>query len=205
VYQVLVPTLAAKRQEKADQYAQERIMQMKALAVVKHMRSFAGLTPIAVDKSEAQKQEDAKSNAKAFASNWKKRATTPSTEHIDTSHQTEPKEKTPLLFGKGNINATSADEIRTVEAVAKEVEEEGKEEKSFNRLLGESIFFMLFGAALVAFFSDPMVDALTHIGTRLNINPFYISFLITPFCSNASELVAALVFAAKKKTKNPHP
>lgn len=31
---------------------------------------------------------------------------------------------------------------------------------------------------------------------------FYLSFVITPFCSNASELVSSLMFAAKKKKVN---
>ena len=31
---------------------------------------------------------------------------------------------------------------------------------------------------------------------------FYLSFIITPFCSNASELVSSLLFAAKKKKLN---
>jgi len=54
------------------------------------------------------------------------------------------------------------------------------------------------GLALVAFFSDPMVDVLSELGTFLGIPPFYISFVITPFCSNASELIAAIIFASKK-------
>lgn len=31
---------------------------------------------------------------------------------------------------------------------------------------------------------------------------FYLSFVITPFCSNASELVSSLIFASKKKKVN---
>jgi len=57
---------------------------------------------------------------------------------------------------------------------------------------------MLIGTAIVAFFSDPMVDVITELGVYLSIPVFYISFVITPFCSNASELIASIVFAAKK-------
>ena len=31
---------------------------------------------------------------------------------------------------------------------------------------------------------------------------FYVSFVVTPICSNASELVSSLLFAAKKKKEN---
>jgi Ca2+/Na+ antiporter len=32
--------------------------------------------------------------------------------------------------------------------------------------------------------------------------PFFVSFIITPFCSNASELISSLIFASKKKVEN---
>jgi Ca2+/Na+ antiporter len=50
----------------------------------------------------------------------------------------------------------------------------------------------------VAFFSDPMVDVITRVGLQINIGAFYVSFVITPLCSNASELIASLVFAMSK-------
>ena len=31
---------------------------------------------------------------------------------------------------------------------------------------------------------------------------FYVSFVVTPLCSNASELVSSLIFASKKKKEN---
>jgi len=159
------------------------------------MRTFAGLAP--VEKTESQKLD----TVKALANKWKIKAK----EQAAQRSESPTEEKTPLLFGKVNsINSEPAMDT-VIENTAKEVaEEEEKEEKSFGRLLAESLFYMLFGAALVAFFSDPMVDALTDIGSRLSINPFYISFLVTPFCSNASELIASLVFAAKK-IKNLRP
>jgi len=46
-----------------------------------------------------------------------------------------------------------------------------------------------------------MVDAITEVGEQLNIGAFYVSFIITPVCSNASELVASLVFAMNKTIK----
>jgi Ca2+/Na+ antiporter len=39
-------------------------------------------------------------------------------------------------------------------------------------------------------------------GSYIAISPFYVSFVVTPICSNASELVSSLLFAAKKKKEN---
>ena len=52
-----------------------------------------------------------------------------------------------------------------------------------------------FGVLIV---SDPMVDVLTAIGDALNISSFYVAFVLAPFASNASELIAAYNYASKK-------
>lgn len=57
---------------------------------------------------------------------------------------------------------------------------------------------MFFGSALVLLFSDPMVDLLGTMGEKADIPAFYISFLIAPLASNASELVSAMKLASKK-------
>lgn len=61
---------------------------------------------------------------------------------------------------------------------------------------------MLVGTGLVAIFSDPMVGAISNFGNTAGLKPFFVSFIITPFCSNASELLSSLIFAAKKKKEN---
>jgi len=53
----------------------------------------------------------------------------------------------------------------------------------------------------VLFVSDPFVDVLGVWGKRLGIPGFYVSFVVAPFASNASELLSAYVYA-KKKTKS---
>jgi len=60
---------------------------------------------------------------------------------------------------------------------------------------------MFFGSVLVLLFSDPMCDLLGTMGEKADIPPFYISFLIAPLASNASELVSAMKLA-QKKTQN---
>mmetsp|Transcript_87592 Transcript_87592/g.252601 ORF Transcript_87592/g.252601 Transcript_87592/m.252601 type:complete len:576 (-) Transcript_87592:130-1857(-) len=61
---------------------------------------------------------------------------------------------------------------------------------------------MFIGLALVMAFSDPTVDLLSEMGNRLNISPFYISFVLAPMASNASELVAAYAYASKRTKKS---
>ena len=43
-----------------------------------------------------------------------------------------------------------------------------------------------------------MVDVIGAFGQSINVPAFYISFVITPIASNASEVLAGLMFAAKK-------
>merc|ERR1712134_225496 len=47
-----------------------------------------------------------------------------------------------------------------------------------------------------------MVDLLGALGKCINIPPFYVSFVLAPMASNASELVAAANYAQKKTIKS---
>jgi len=58
------------------------------------------------------------------------------------------------------------------------------------------------GTILVLVFSDPMVDILNNFSTRTGIPAFYISFVLAPLVSNASELIAAYNYAKKKTSKS---
>jgi len=62
----------------------------------------------------------------------------------------------------------------------------------------KSIKMMGLGTFLIILFSDPMVECLSEWGKRLNISAFYVSFIVAPFASNASELIAAYNYASKK-------
>lgn len=69
------------------------------------------------------------------------------------------------------------------------------------RILMRSFYQMGLGTLLVLIFSDPMVDVLNQIGIVSGIPAFYISFVLAPLASNASELVAAYNYAQKKTPK----
>ncbi|KAK8805358.1 hypothetical protein WA158_002014 [Blastocystis sp. Blastoise] len=64
-----------------------------------------------------------------------------------------------------------------------------------------SFIMMFIGMVIVILFSDPMVDVLDSMGKRLGINSFYISFLLAPFISNASEILASYNYALKKSVQ----
>jgi len=99
--------------------------------------------------------------------------------------------------------------------VEDEDEEEGCEEEDMpedladlepeeqqRRIKTRAIQKMLFGSALVLIFSDPTVDVLAEIGHRVDISPFYVSFVLAPLASNATELVAAYNYAKKRTIKS---
>lgn len=70
------------------------------------------------------------------------------------------------------------------------------------KLMQMSFTTMGIGTALVVLFSDPMTDVLGALGTRTGIKPFYVSFVIAPVASNASELIASYSYALKKTPKS---
>ena len=68
------------------------------------------------------------------------------------------------------------------------------------RVLQRSLYQMLVGTILVLLFSDPMVDVFAELGNRTGIPAFYVSFVLAPLASNASELISAYNYAQKKTT-----
>ena len=88
-----------------------------------------------------------------------------------------------------------------------ELEDEEEEEEdlllemSNVQLLGVAMAQLLIGTILVTIFSDPMVDVINNFSDTINISAFFVSFVVTPVASNASEIYSALVFAAKRSTE----
>jgi len=46
-----------------------------------------------------------------------------------------------------------------------------------------------------------MVEVMSEIAVRVNISPFYVSFILAPLASNASEVLASTYYASKKTSK----
>ena len=57
------------------------------------------------------------------------------------------------------------------------------------------------GTVMVIYFSDPMVEVMQEIANRAGLSPFYVSFVLAPLASNASEVLASRYYAAKKTRK----
>ena len=89
-------------------------------------------------------------------------------------------------------------------------EEEDIPEDFFNlspdeqqRAIKRRAFTMLtIGTGLVLLFSDPMVDVLSETANRLGVPAFYVSFMLAPLASNASEVIASMYYAQKKTSKS---
>lgn len=57
------------------------------------------------------------------------------------------------------------------------------------------------GTFLVILFSDPMVDVMQEIAVRIGMSPFYVSFILAPLASNASEVLSSMYYSQKKTRK----
>lgn len=75
----------------------------------------------------------------------------------------------------------------------------------------KALYTLFAGLGIVGIFSDPMCDVLSamtnpnytgSLGNHIPVDPFFVSFIVTPICSNASELISSLAFAAKKTKKS---
>lgn len=66
------------------------------------------------------------------------------------------------------------------------------------RIILRSFSMMLAGTAIVILFSDPIVDILDSMASRLHVNNFYVSFILAPLISNASEVIASYAYATRK-------
>ncbi|GAQ81729.1 Calcium-binding EF-hand family protein [Klebsormidium nitens] len=79
--------------------------------------------------------------------------------------------------------------------------DEQKEPPSKQAIALKATMLLVLGTALIGVFSDPLVDSITIFSRESSIPPFFVSFVVTPFASNASELVSSLLIASKKQSK----
>jgi len=105
----------------------------------------------------------------------------------------------PLQDNKANNNEEVEDDEEP-----EDIPEEWKDldpPEQRKRILLRSGWMMGIGTLMVLVFSDPMVDVLSAIGSTTGVPAFYVSFVLAPMASNASELVAAYNYALKKTSK----
>ena len=111
------------------------------------------------------------------------------------------------------VDRRTKGELATIVTESNEDEEEEEEEEipsdlvhlspkqQQRRIIGRSFAMMLAGTALVILFSDPIVDVLDNMAERVHIPNFYVSFILAPLISNASEIIASFAYAKRKTSK----
>ena len=107
-----------------------------------------------------------------------------------------------LVNGNEKSNVDDEDEEEEEEEELPEDLKHLSYEKQQFRLKLRAFYMMALGTALVLLFSDPMVDVLSAMGNKFNVNSFYVAFVLCPLASNASELIAAANYASKKTSKS---
>ncbi|XP_048583165.1 sodium/calcium exchanger NCL1 isoform X2 [Nematostella vectensis] len=173
-------------ERRADRHRQERIQRrvLHHFVLMANKRVPEKIGGDDIDSAEDQKAQEAHVQKKYFKA-W----------HLGSGMKTkEASERDPIL---GET---------TDEKEAEEHEEEEKEE-SKAMLTFKSVGLLVLGVGLVTIFADPMCDVLSSLTDTRNhsyipISSFYVSFVVTPLCSNASELLSSLIFASKKKKEN---
>lgn len=111
------------------------------------------------------------------------------------------------------VDRRTKGELATIVTESNKDEEEEEEEEipsdlvhlspkqQQRRIIGRSFAMMLAGTALVILFSDPIVDVLDNMAERVRIPNFYVSFILAPLISNASEIIASFAYAKRKTSK----
>jgi len=74
-------------------------------------------------------------------------------------------------------------------------------EEQQKAIKARAFWMLLAGVVLVTVFSDPMVDVMHEIAVRSGLSPFYVSFILAPLASNASEVISSQYYASKKTRK----
>uniref|UniRef100_A0A7S0ZIS2 EF-hand domain-containing protein n=1 Tax=Timspurckia oligopyrenoides TaxID=708627 RepID=A0A7S0ZIS2_9RHOD len=110
--------------------------------------------------------------------------------------------------------SSGLESLKSIQKVQSEAEDDNEEEedvpeelqdsdpaRQLRKIMQRSFMLMTLGTVLVLIFSDPMVDVLGDVGSRLGVSPFYISFVCAPLASNASELLASYKYSLKKTKK----
>ena len=120
--------------------------------------------------------------------------------------------KSRHVIERGDVSDDDAEAAEVVEGIWHEGDEDEEEEipedftdlspEEQQRAIKARAFTMLtIGTIVVIYFSDPMVDVMQEIAVRAHLPPFYVSFVLAPLASNASEVVASMYYAQKKTRK----
>ena len=106
-----------------------------------------------------------------------------------------------VSMGQNMLNGVDIDDDEEKEDVPEEFTDLSPDEQQ-RAIKRRASIMLTIGTALILIFSDPMVEVLSEIATRLGIPAFYVSFLLAPLAANASEVIASTYYAQKKTSKS---
>ncbi len=75
---------------------------------------------------------------------------------------------------------------------------------SYSAKMRSALTHIILGTLVVAIVSDPMCEVISAIGNEAGIPAFYVSFIITPLVSNASEIISTLCTCHRCHTPHTH-
>lgn len=113
-------------------------------------------------------------------------------ETIGQSDETEEATAGTIVDGEG--------EGEEEEEVPEDLTHLTPEQQQF-RIKLRALWMMAAGTSLVLIFSDPMVEVLSQVGERTGVSAFYVSFVLAPLASNASEVIASYNYAMRKTSR----
>ncbi|GAM24148.1 hypothetical protein SAMD00019534_073230, partial [Acytostelium subglobosum LB1] len=196
VYQVVQPKLQEKKMAEAKKrYMLEQTMHHFLHNLMKRRGGpFSASSPSTGAGSEAGQSSSSaaphtisETAALGIGLKWKSKAHAKSTERDEASIQVDDKSQKPAAKDDDDEEEESSGPLTPAER---------------KKIALRATFWLAVGSVMVSVFSDPMVGVITDFGNKLNIKLFFISFIVTPFCSNASELISSLIFSSKKKKTN---
>jgi Ca2+/Na+ antiporter len=174
----------------------------------KHLEKFASRSDVLKDEETGRIIPD----MAKFGGKW--RATTKNLLDGNVNGEEQEPEHTEMVGASTPRSRSSFHQssgphslVASLEAVDDASDSEAESESEYaewskSRIIMRSATLMIAGTAIVAFFSDPMVGAISEFAVLVRISPFYIAFVLTPIASNASELISSLLFAMGKKKRN---
>ena len=105
----------------------------------------------------------------------------------------------PAIFRRGSTGVIEDDE--EVPEVPEDLASLSPAQQQ-RRIKGRAAWMLGLGTLMVLVFSDPAVGVVCELGKRTGIPTFYLSFVLAPLFSNASELIAAYHYAQQRTRKS---
>jgi Ca2+/Na+ antiporter len=119
----------------------------------------------------------------------------------DTSSKPTDPESGLEMVEDGSVGGSEEDDDDEVDDIPEDLVELSPEQQQA-QIKSRAFIMMLIGTVICFVVSDPMVDVFTELARRLDVSSFFVTFLLAPLASNATELIAAYNYAKKKTTKS---